>query len=95
MAPFNIFNIDRDVILNASDRDGIRIYASGTIIKLFYEVLDYSVDDIMKLIKKPRSIISKHKSTISNLDYKHPQERPILKQYLFCKHELIKFILIK
>lgn len=88
-----IFKTPIEIIITSSDRDGIRVFASGTIIKIFSEVLDYSAEEISELIPKSKSIISRHKIMVSNLDYKHPVERPMLKLYLFCKHEIINFII--
>lgn len=88
-----VFNTDRQSIESKNERNGKRIYASGTVIKIFIEILDYSVEDIQKLIYKSKPVISKHKMLISNLDYRHKEESDAFKKYLFCKHQIIKFIL--
>lgn len=80
-------------ILNKFDRDGIRINAGGTIFKLFIDLLDYSINDVMEITKKPKSIISRHKKMICNLDHKHPLDKKTIVKYMECRTKLIKFLL--
>ena len=47
----------------------------------------------MEITNKPRSIISRHKNVITNLDYKHPMDKKILEKYIDSKKQLIKYIL--
>lgn len=92
----HIFNVSiKDIKLGsrASKRDGLRVYASGTAIKLFSDMCGYSIKEIKDIIPRGASVISWQNRLVSNLDHKHPIDRPILKQYLFCKKELINFIL--
>lgn len=89
----NIFDTDKKSVVEKTNRNGRRVYASGTIIKIFIELLDYSVEEVQKLIPKSKPVISKHKMIVSSLDYKHPAESDAFKKYLFCKHEIINFIL--
>ena len=77
----------------SSKRDGIRIYAAGATIKLFQDVLCYSVEDIDILIYKPQQTRWQQKNLITHLDYNHPVDRPILKKFLHCKRKLINYII--
>ena len=62
-----VFKTTKDSILDKFDRDGVRVYASGSLFKLLLDTCGYSVKEVMLLTGKPRSIISRHKNIISNL----------------------------
>ena len=62
----------REIINQASRNGGKRVYSSGTITKLFFEVFKYPLDEITTLIPKTKSIISRHKFAVNKLDYRHP-----------------------
>lgn len=88
-----IFETNKNNILNENKRDGKRIDACGTAIKIFFEILDYTIHDVMKIIPRKRSVIYKYRTRIDKLDHNHPQESDTFKKFFFCKHEIIKFIL--
>jgi hypothetical protein len=88
-----VFKTTKDSILDKFDRDGIRVYASGSLFKLLLDTCGYNVKEIMKLTGKPRSIISRHKNIISNLDHKHIYDKKILIKFIEAKKQLIKYIL--
>ena len=88
-----VFKTTKDSILDKFDRDGVRVYASGSLFKLLLDTCGYSVKDIMNLTGKPRSIISRHKNVISNLDYKHIYDKKIIIKFIEAKKQLIKYIL--
>jgi len=88
-----VFKTTKDSILDKFDRDGIRVYASGSLFKLLLDTCGYSVIDVMDLTNKPRSIISRHKNIISNLDHKHIYDKKIIIKFIEAKKQLIKYIL--
>jgi hypothetical protein len=89
-----VFDTNSKELINKDIRDGgKRIYSSGTITKLFFEVLNYPLDEIITLIPKTKSVISRHKFAITKLDYRHPYEKKILCNFLTAKFKLINFIL--
>lgn len=87
------FKTTKDAILEKFDRDGVRVYASGSLFKLYLDTCGYEVNDVVKLTGKPRSIISRHKNIITNLDYKHIYDKKILVNFIEAKKQLIKYIL--
>lgn len=89
----NVYKTNIDNVINKRERDGVRIYASGTLFKLLLDTCNYTVDEVMEITNKPRSIISRHKNVITNLDYKHPMDKKILEKYIDSKKQLIKYIL--
>lgn len=88
-----VFKTTKDSILDKFDRDGVRVYASGSLFKLLLDTCGYSVKEVMLLTGKPRSIISRHKNIISNLDHKHIFDKKIIKKFIESKKQLIKYIL--
>lgn len=88
----DVYLIDKNGILNDSKKSGLKIYASGTTINLFLDVLNLPIDAIKKITGKLESLISRHKHTIIKLDHKHPFEKKILIKYLTCKSRIIKTI---
>mgnify|MGYP000427526871 CR=1 FL=1 len=88
-----LYDLPRQVILDDKNRDGKRIYASGSVIHLMITYLNFSVADINKLTKKNTWAISRHKNKILKLDFKHPRENSIFKKHLKAKELLIDFIL--
>lgn len=88
-----VFKTTKDAILEKFDRDGIRVYASGSLFKLFIDTCGYSVDDVVSLTGKPKSIISRHKNIITNLDYKHIHDKKVVMKFIDVKKQLIKYIL--
>ena len=89
----DVFETTKDLVLDKNNRDGIRLYAGGTVFKLLIETVGYAPDDIVELIDKPRCIISRHKNVITYLDENHPLDRKMLKKYMDCKKQLIKYLL--
>ena len=88
-----VFKTTKDSILDKFDRDGVRVYASGSLFKLLLDTCGYSVKDVMQLTGKPRSIISRHKNIVSNLDHNHIFDKKIIKKFIEAKKQLIKYIL--
>lgn len=87
------FKTTKDSILEKFDRDGVRIFASGSLFKLFIDTCGYSVNEVTEITGKPKSIISRHKNIISSLDYKHIHDKKILIKFINAKKQLIKYIL--
>ena len=88
-----VFRTTRDAVLEKFDRDGVRVYASGSLFKLYIDTCGYSVDEVVALTGKPKSIISRHKNIITNLDYKHIHDKKVVLKFIDAKKQLIKYIL--
>jgi hypothetical protein len=89
----DIYKTDKELILDKNNRDGVRLYAIGTVFKLLIETIGYTPDEIVSKIGKSRSIISRHKNMITYLDENHPMDRKFIIKYITCKQQLIKFLL--
>lgn len=87
------FETTKDAILEKFDRDGVRVFASGSLFKLYLDTCGYSVDEVVSLTNKPKSIISRHKNVINALDYNHIHDKKAFNKFIEAKKQLIKFIL--
>ena len=87
------FKTTKDSVLEKFDRDGVRVFASGSLFKLYLDTCGYSVEEVVELTNKPKSIISRHKNIINALDYNHIHDKKVFNKFIEAKKQLIKFII--
>jgi hypothetical protein len=88
-----VFMTTKESILEMNKRNGVRIYASGTLFNLLCDILGYSIDEVVEITKKERSAVSRHKNAVKNLDPNHRLDRKFIIKYIESKKQLIKHII--
>lgn len=88
-----VFDVPQYSILHLQNRDGKRIFASGTIAEHLMVFLGFTVKDTCEILKKNKSAISRHKKSITTLTHYHPTDRIVLQKYLSYRYNLVNYII--
>jgi hypothetical protein len=88
-----VFDYSKEKMNDNNIRDGIRVYACGSAIKIMFDILNMNLEEIALVFKNNKIINSIHKSKVKKLDYTHPYQKKILDKYLELKENIIKTII--